>query len=113
MYHFGHKDQFTDKPRYFLEPDYMTLLKAVDYSGRPNRTVLLLEMMKANKDAIKELMTSIRNAKKQFIQDGELPDCSIVVGGGDLGITFMVGSDQENWIRCSINTVILNITRLG
>lgn len=95
MYYFGHKKQFTEKPKYFLKTDYMTLLKAVEDSGIPNRSLLMLEMLEPARDAIKKLMDFIRNVKKQFTEDGQTHDCSIVVGDGDLGITFMVGPDQE------------------
>jgi len=95
MYYFGHKHQFTEKPSYFLKTDYMTLLKAVEDSCIPNRTVLMLEMLKLGTESIKKLINFIKDTKIQFIQDGQLHDCSIIVGNGDLGITFMVGPDQE------------------
>lgn len=95
MYQFGHKKVLTAKPKYFMEPGYMALLEAIERSGIPNRSFLMLEMLELSSGAIRDLISYIKKIKKQFAADSKSHDCSIIVGGGELGITFMTGPDQK------------------
>jgi hypothetical protein len=94
MYKFGKKTKFTKKPGYFLPKVFLQLLSAIDASGIAHRTEIMLEMLECGTESIDKFLSFIRRMKEEFNKDGMQHDCSIMVGGNELGVTYMIGPDK-------------------
>ncbi|PWS33373.1 hypothetical protein [Pedobacter paludis] len=99
MFKFGKKTKLTAKPVYFLNPSYLKLLDAVAKANIPHRTELALEMLECGTDAIAKFLNFIHHCKTEFARDGKLHDCSMIVGGNELGLTYMCGPDKSTLDR--------------
>lgn len=94
MYKFSKKSKFTAKPRYFLPEFFLELLAAIETSEISHRSEIMLEMLACGTESIGNFLNYIRRMKQQFINDGKIHDCSIMVGSNEIGVTYMVGPDK-------------------
>jgi hypothetical protein len=95
MYKFGYKEEYTEKPKFFISDKLNKFLIDLDKSRLSQRTLMSQLLLEFNEKAIDDLMGWVKKNKKDFSKSGKNHDCSIYTRSrGGLGVTFMTGRNK-------------------